>query len=373
MRVVTHRFLWSVLFLFVAQAALAEPLIKTVKPDGSPNRAAWMAQGGFGVMTHYLISPQGNTLEEKTADLNRIVVAFDVDSFVKQLEETGADWLIFTLGQGTGFLSSRNEFIDGLEPGYTPQRDLIPEIGRRLHERGKRLIIYLPGAHTPADPTVKRILGLGSDGYADRHNAFIRHYSQKMGECCDGWWFDSCGRQENVAWQKEMEACQAGNPDAVIAFSGAEFCASGGQLKPICPIEDYHAGEIHLLEEGKIRTDFIWPPGEGILISADAKLRKAGQEAKFYMPDAQFIDNVQWHCLLPIDLTFNPAVPNQYCHYTDKQLFQFTDAVKSVGGAITINVPIETETGHIPQDTHAQLVRLAQHLKAKKLKTNSLP
>ncbi|MHB8956904.1 MAG: hypothetical protein ACYC4U_28410 [Pirellulaceae bacterium] len=373
MRVVTHRLLWSVLFLFVAQAALAEPLIKTVKPDGSPNRAAWMAQGGFGVMTHYLISPQGNTLEEKTADLNRIVEAFDVDSFVKQLEETGANWLIFTLGQGTGFLSSRNEFIDGLEPGFTPQRDLIPEIGRRLHERGKRLIIYLPGAHTPADPTVKRILGLGSDGYADRHNAFIRHYSQKMGECCDGWWFDSCGRQENVAWQKEMEACQAGNPDAVIAFSGAEFCASGGQLKPICPIEDYHAGEIHLLEEGKIRTDFIWPPGEGILISADAKLRKAGQEAKFYMPDAQFIDNVQWHCLLPIDLTFNPAVPNQYCHYTDKQLFQFTDAVKSVGGAITINVPIETETGHIPQDTHAQLVRLAQHLKAKNLKTNSPP
>ncbi len=71
------------------------------------------------------------------------------------------------------------------------------------------------------------------------------------------------------------------------------------------------------------------------------KLRKAGQEARFYLPDAQFIDNVQWHCLLPIDLTFNPAVPNQYCHYTDKELFRFTDEVKSVGGAITINVPID--------------------------------
>ena len=81
------------------------------------------------------------------------------------------------------------------------------------------------------------------------------------------------------------------------------------------------------------------------------------------MPDAQFIDNVQWHCLLPIDLTFNPAVPNQYCHYTDKALFQFVDAVKSVGGAITINVPIDIENGHIPPDSHAQLVRLGQHLK----------
>ncbi|MHB8972379.1 MAG: hypothetical protein ACYC3X_13965 [Pirellulaceae bacterium] len=365
MKVITHGFLWSALFLLIVQAALATPPIKTVKPDGSPNRAAWMAQGGFGVMTHYLISPAGNTLAEKTADLNRTVNAFDVDQYVKQIEATGADWLIFTLGQGTGFLSSHNEYIDRLEPGYSPQRDLIPEIGRKLHERGKRLIIYFPGAYTAADPTVKRILGLGTDGYADRHNEFLRQYSLQMGKACDGWWFDSCGRQENAVWQKEMDACRAGNPDSVIAFSGAEFCASGGQLKPICPIEDYHAGEIHLLEDGKIRTDFVYPPGEGILISADSKLRKAGQEAKFYMPDAQFIDNVQWHCLLPIDLTFNPAVPNQYCHYTDKQLFRFTDDVKAVGGAITINVPIENDTGHIPQDTHAQLVRLGQHLKSK--------
>lgn len=63
-----------------------------------------------------------------------------------------------------------------------------------------------------------------------------------------------------------------------------------------------------------------------------------------------------------IDLTFNPAVPNQYCHYTDKELFRFVDDVKSVGGAITINVPIDRANGHIPCDTHSQLVRLGKHL-----------
>jgi hypothetical protein len=161
-----------------------------------------------------------------------------------------------------------------------------------------------------------------------------------------------------------MAACRAGNPDAVVAFSGAEFCASGGHIRPLCPIEDYHAGEIHLLEDGRIRTDFLWPPGEGIIIDAQGKLRKAGQPPQYYLPDAQFIDNVQWHGLLPIDLTFNPAVPNQYCHYTDRELFAFVDAVKSVGGAITINVPIEIDSGRIPTDSHAQLVRLGQHLRA---------
>jgi len=136
-----------------------------------------------------------------------------------------------------------------------------------------------------------------------------------------------------------------------------------GNIKPRCPIEDYHAGEIHLLEDGKIRTDFVYPPSQGnIIVTADGKLRKRGQEARLYMPDSQFIDNVQWHCLLPIDLTFNPAVPNQYCHYTDKELFQFVDDVKSVGGALTINVPIDRANGHVPRDTHSQLVRLGEHL-----------
>ncbi len=349
----------------VGIAAVAQTPVGTVKPDGTPNRAAWMAQGSFGVMTHYLISPKGDTPQARAAELNHIVDSFDLNAFILQFEATGADWLIFTLGQGTGYLSSNNKTIDGLEPGLTPHRDLIAEIGQELHQRGKKLIVYFPGAHTAADPNVKRLLGLGTPGYAERHNQFLRQYSLALGKNCDGWWFDSCGPQDEAAWRKEMDACQAGNAASVIAFSGAEFCASGGNIKPRCPFEDYHAGEIHLLEDGKIRTDFIYPPGDGILIDANRKLRKAGQEVGFYLPDSQFIDNVQWHCLLPIDLTFNPAIPNQFCHYTDNELIQFVDAVKAVGGAITINVPIETNKGHIPADTYSQLVRLGEYLKSK--------
>ena len=33
--------------------------------------------------------------------------------------------------------------------------------------------------------------------------------------------------------------------------------------------------------------------------------------------------------------------------------------------AITINVPIDVENGHIPQDSHSQLVRLSKTLFAK--------
>lgn len=357
----------ALLCVFFAHITFAQPTIQPTKPDGTPNKAAWMAQGSFGVMTHYLLSPEGATPEEKTTDLNRMVENFDLVAYVAQIEATGADWVIFTFMQGTGFLSSKSEYIDRLQPGISPRRDLIPELGRRLHEQGKRLIVYLPSPHTGADPVVKGLIGLGTEGYVERHNELVRELSLKGGKDIDGWWFDSCGPQDNDAWQGEMDACRAGNPDAVIAFSGAEFCASGGNIQPRCPIEDYHAGEIHLLEDGKIRTDFVYPPGEdNIVITENGKLRKRGHEATFYMPDAQFIDNVQWHGLLPIDLTFNPAVPNQYCHYTDKELFKFVDDIKAVGGALTINVPIENENGHIPEDTHSQLVRLGKHLKAMK-------
>lgn len=362
-----HGLVWVVagtMVLVGSGVGLAE--VKTVRPDGGVNRAAWMAKGSFGVMTHYLVSPKGATAGERTADLNRIVDRFDVDCYVKQFEATGADWLILTLAQGTGYLSSHNETIDRLEKGFTPKRELIPEISKALHARGKRVIIYLPGAYTGADPTVKRLLKLGTPGYAERHNAFIREYSLKLGKLCDGWWFDSCEPQTNAVWEAEMAACRAGNPESVVAFSGAEFCASG-RIKPLCPIEDYHAGEIHLLEAGMIRTDFIYPPGENnIIVDENRNLRKKGQEPKFYMPNSQFIEGVQWHGLLPIDLTFNPAVPNQYCHYTDKELFKFVHDVKKVGGAITINVPIEIETGRIPEDTHSQLVRLGKWLRGEK-------
>ena len=94
----------------------------------------------------------------------------------------------------------------------------------------------------------------------------------------------------------------------------------------MCPLEDYHAGEIHLLEDGHIRRDFL-PPGGDIVVQ-NGKLRKRGQEAGLYLPDGQFIDNVQWHCLLPIDLTSNPAVPNQYCRYADTELFRFVADVQ---------------------------------------------
>lgn len=343
-----------------ATSAAADAQSQPLRPDGSPNRAYWMAHGTFGVMTHYLFHPKGNTPAERTADLNRIVNNFDVDAYVEQIRQTGADWVIFTLGQTTDFLCSPNQYLDALEPGITPHRDVVMEIAKKLKRANKRLILYIPSEEN-AEPVLQRVFRYDQDGHAQRYFEFLRTYSVKFGTLVSGWWFDSCGRHPDTYWQEWLTALRAGNPNTVVAFSGAEFC-TGGPVEPICKLEDYHAGEIHLLEDGKIRRDFLQPGGD-IVVLEGGRLRLRGQEARTYMPDGPFLGGIQWHGLLPIDLTFNPAVPNQFCHYTDKQLFAFVDAIKAVGGALTINVPIDIENGHIPTDTHAQLVRLGAHLR----------
>jgi len=325
----------------------------------SESRAAWMAEGTYGVMTHYLIKPKGDTPEERAADLNRTVDRFDLDRFIRQFQETRADWLIFTLGQCTGYLCSPNAYLDAQAPGRTPRRDLALEIAQRLKPLGKRLVLYIPSQQA-ADPAIRQALRYGTEGDADRYFEFLRQYSLKFGPLHHGWWFDSCSPHPDEYWHRFLAAVRAGNPEAAVAFSGAEFCG-GRPIDPVCKLADYHAGEIHLLEDGKIRRDFL-APGSEILVTPDRKLRRRGQEARYYLPDGPAIDGVQWHCLLPIDLTFNPAIPNQFCHYTDKELFEFVRRIKSVGGAITINVPIDVENGHVPADSHSQLVRMSKAL-----------
>lgn len=340
-----------------------EPVVpQATRPDGTPNRAVWMAQGSFGVMTHYLISPKGGTPAERTANLNKMVDNFDLDGYIEQFKASGADWLIFTLGQCTGYLCCPNAYLEKFAPGLCANRDLVKEIGERISALGKRMILYIPSEEN-ADPVLQEAFDYNSEGHTQRYFEFLKTYSLQYGDLVDGWWFDSCGPHDDAYWLEWMDALRAGNPDIAVAFSGAEFCC-GGPVNPVCKLEDYHAGEIHLLEDYKIRRDFL-PPGGDIVVNSERKLRLRDQEARTYMPDAQFIDGVQWHCLLPLDLTFNPAVPNQFCHYTDDELLTFVSNIKRVGGAITINVPIDVETGLIPEDSLQSLVRLHKNLTEK--------
>ena len=56
-------------------------------------------------MTHYLPTPPPGSKAERQAWLDRTVDAFDLPAYMRQFDETGADWLIFTLIQNNGACS----------------------------------------------------------------------------------------------------------------------------------------------------------------------------------------------------------------------------------------------------------------------------
>ncbi|NLX03616.1 MAG: hypothetical protein GXY33_00575 [Phycisphaerae bacterium] len=321
-------------------------------------RAAWLAEGTYGVMVHYLVSPDGRTATERTRNLNRIIDGFDVDGFIGEFLATGADWLIFTIGQNTGYYNSPNAFLDPRLPGRTPQRDLVRQIAGRLAERQKKLIVYIPGDMACKDPDIRAVFGWDESDhreFLDRYPRFVREYSLQYGPLVHGWWFDGCYEWIHKGewdWSLWLAAARAGNPDSITAFNDGAFCL--GRIKPLTPLEEYHAGEVHVLENGAIRTDFL---DVGSVAIVDGKLRTPGRAPELYMPESQFVDGVQWHALVPIDSTFNPAVPEEFCRYGDEELFGFVSACKGVKGAVTLNVPIE-RNGRIPPGSLAQLHRL---------------
>jgi hypothetical protein len=334
----------------------------TERENTEEHRAAWMAGGTYGVMVHYLLSPQGDSPEKRAAEFNRIIDGFDLDAFMETFTASRADWLIFTIGQNTGYWNSSNEVIDRLLPGRTPRRDLVLEIARRIEGLDKHFIVYLPVEVSAQQPEVQQAFGWNPEdqtAYLERYQQFVRAYSRKLGRLHHGWWFDGWYDQiTRGKWKAKdwIDAARAGNLDAIVAFNDGAFCV--GREKPVSPLQDYHAGEVHLLWDGKIVFDFV-PSAEHISFATDGGMLIRGQEPVLYMPTERFIGGVQWHALVPIDSTFNPAVPDTYTHYSDADLLRFIRDCRKVGGAVTLNVPIDQQ-GHIPETTAAQLTRLGK-------------
>jgi hypothetical protein len=321
-------------------------------------RAAWLAEGSYGVMVHYLLLPEGVTPADKTRELNRISDNFDLDFFIGQFVETRADWLIFTIGQNTGYYNSPNAYLDAHLPGRTPRRDLVRDIACRLAELHKKLIVYIPADMACRDLDIRTVFGWDDSDHREflqRYQQFVRDYSMQYGTLVHGWWFDGCydwvhhGKWD---WARWVAAARAGNPDAITAFNDGAFCV--GKEKPLTPLQDYHAGEVHLLENGKIRFDFL--DAKTAVIEA-GKLRTPGKQPEFYLPTSQCVDGVQWHALVPVDSTFNPAIPDEFCRYSPEELIAFVRTCKAVKGAVTLNVPID-RNGHIPAASFATLRRV---------------
>lgn len=140
------------------------------------HRAEWMYERKWGVMVHYLADFPSNLkpVEIDAEEWNKRVDSFDVKNFVKQLVDIKCGWLIFTIGQNSGYYCSPNKTYDeivGRRPSRLSKRDLIKDLAEELNSHNIKLIVYLPsGAPMNDTLAVKKIQMVSCMGSIDKRN-----------------------------------------------------------------------------------------------------------------------------------------------------------------------------------------------------------
>ena len=313
------------------------------------SRTEWMP-GLWGLMVHWIAPGPKPERGEWIEDLNTAVDAFDLDGFLADFASTSADFLMFTVGQNTGFYASPNATLDALAgPGHCSRRDLVMEIARGVKSLGKRLILYLPGeVNRPV--SVHEAFAWNPEDQSEfqrRYTAFIAEYSRRFGNLVDGWWFDGCYEwpefpNKDRDWALWIAAARTGNPEAPVAFNdGCYYC---GFVKPPYPEQDYLSGECWDIMDGKIvvghegETSTLWPTERYV----------TGSQCQFHLQIPIDLDGLWYH-----EQTGTMAGPR----YVDEELFPLLNRTLDVGGLVTLNAGVY-QNGRINPPTLEQLRRL---------------
>jgi len=315
------------------------------------DRTHWMT-GKFGLMVHWLY-PQTAAETIGARDFDSAVDGFDLEQFLLDFSSTGAEWMMFTIGQNTGYYASPNSTLDRLVGGgHASHRDLVAEMAVGVKQLGKRFIPYLPSeVHFQSEEIKAGFAWNPADQseFQRRYTDFIREYSMRYGTNLDSWWFDGCYdwdefNNKTYDWDLWASAARAGNPEAALAFNdGCFYCR---KTTPVTPIQDYLSGEIGWIEGGKIRLGTEKElDGPGTYVTADSR----------YIGDTK----CQWHGQVPIDCLWMHSGPGPIDppRFTDDNLESFVRNCVTVGGAVTLNVGIYQE-GRLAPQTLEQLARI---------------
>jgi len=256
--------------LELAQPAVRASLLK----DAVANRQQpeWFKDAGYGLMfqwTNRATPPEGpiKGWEEKVKD-------FDLDGFVKFVEESGAAYIVWSITWGNQYISAPIKSLDKILAGRTASRDLLGEMTDRLHDKGIKVIFYYHYGydcmHSVDAPWMKAAGGYKADKSQLYTNlsAILSEIGVRYGDKLDGWWFDGGARYLNCHFDgssgaegmltaplKELTAAsRTGNPGRMVAYNS--------WIKPrITEYQDYYGGEGHTGFNPAELTDGVFKAG----------------------------------------------------------------------------------------------------------------
>ncbi len=286
----------------------------------------------WGVFTHYLVAGE---------EFNKMADSFDVKGFADQMEKTKADYLIFTLGQNSGYYCSPNatyEKYAGYAPGQRcTRRDLPMEIAREMQNRGIRFLLYLPSRSPQDDP--QAMAGLSDiderkkapQEFIKKWSEVIEEWSLRYGTLVSGWWFDGAYRESSwndytlpYNFRTWAAACRAGNPESLLAFNNGAGLDRAFRI--LSEEQDYTAGE----------------------------MGQFGATPEYFPP----ILGKQWHILSLLWYGWNYRIGP--C-YTDEWLIDYVKRVNQQGGIVSLDAIVSAD-GTIYEPHLKQLVALGKGL-----------
>lgn len=353
------------------------------------HRNDWMA-GKKGIMIHFLPGPEpgGGSLDEA-------VNGFQCGPFLDMLDEVQADYLIFTLGQNTGWYNSPNSVMERCAgPGHCPRRDLALELAEGMHRRKKRFIAYLP-CEVHFNPTLQNGFGWKSCADLQTEQSFrqelfqsrwcelVLEWAMRFGKSLDGWFFDGAFMLQMTHDDRERfrNAIRSGNPESVICFNPASY--DFGLAKGFVADNDYFGGEATFLANGlpllawrrlENTDNPQWFAAPGMKFEENSLFRPTGaflpgtemRQHVLCCIDAFWYHNgpIEWLRDVPYNRYRDPSLlkPGELEPpiYSDEELLTLLNAFLPIGGTVTFNVAVRPD-GSIGEATHEQLKRLAKH------------
>ncbi len=282
--------------------ALIPFLASQVMAGSQSPQTDWLKNARLGVFMHFLPADAAGLAQ---------VNDFDVEALAVQLERAGARYLVFTLGQNSGYLNSPNAAYDRIT-GYQPgercaRRDLPLDLYGALHRRGLRLMLYLPCQVPNQDARAQKAFGLAQGArdqpidtpFARQWAEVIHEWSARYGDKVAGWWFD--GGYAHIHFNEEIagiyaDAVKRGNPSAIVTFN------PGVKLVRHTRAEDYTAGELN-------------EPFETV-------------------PSGRWVDGSQWHALTYLGSTW----AQRNTRYPTERWREWFQKVVTQGGVVTLDL-----------------------------------
>ncbi|WP_290708855.1 alpha-L-fucosidase, partial [Flavihumibacter sp. CACIAM 22H1] len=245
------------------KTAIKEAISKDPVVDKGNPHTDWFKNAGVGVMLHYLKDIYAK--EGGSEAWNAAVDKFDTELFAEDCKKAGASYVMFALGQNSGYYCAPNAAYDritGAKPGtFCSHRDLPADLLVSLKKRGIKLLFYLPGNPPISNKLIadRFAYTYGKDSPTSQFTqaaweAVIREWSLRYGKDLMGWWFDGMYRGGIIETRSDMSlahnisthtlAAKAGNPAALVSYNYGVAAIQSNS-----PYDDYSAGEKQYLDE----------------------------------------------------------------------------------------------------------------------------